>query len=469
MAVTSIWPINNRVSVLINYAINPGKTREEVAVTLHQIDDVIQYAADELKTETREYVTCINCSSDADAAAKDFLRTKTYWEKEGGRQCFHGYQSFKPGEVDAATAHAIGVELAQRCWGEDFEVVVATHCNTGAYHNHFVLNSVSFADGHHFHNTPNDYKYMRLMSDWLCEKYKLSVIENPVGHGKHYAEYLAEKKGGKGLHTTVREEVDMAINASLTFEDFLAFLKNRGYEFKFYMKNGEELEYPGLKPPGAHSFFRFHKLGANYELSAIKNRILRNVSRQLPFPEEEHNTVRRRRQERQPEYVLGKSDLHKLYIRYCFELGIIRDHPASVQRVPFHMREDLMILDKLDAETQILGKNHISTIAELRAHQDALRDKAEGLMSKRKELRNDVRRLKRNGSLIQADAVNMQVKEITKQLREISKEVRLCDDIALRSARTREDLELLIQQQQEHEIRKEENTWHTRTTPLNRS
>ena len=132
MAVTSIWPINNRVSVLINYAINPVKTREEVAVTLHQIDDVIQYAADELKTETREYVTCINCSSDADAAAKDFLRTKTYWEKEGGRQCFHGYQSFKPGEVDAATAHAIGVELAQRCWGEDFEVVVATHCNTGA-------------------------------------------------------------------------------------------------------------------------------------------------------------------------------------------------------------------------------------------------------------------------------------------------------------------------------------------------
>lgn len=138
MAVTSIWPINGRVSVLINYAANPEKTREKVSAGLHQIDGVIQYAADELKTEKREYVTCINCSGGVETALDDFMRTKRHFGKILGRQCFHGYQSFKPGEVDAATAHAIGVELAQKCWGDDFEVVVATHCNTGAYHNHFV-------------------------------------------------------------------------------------------------------------------------------------------------------------------------------------------------------------------------------------------------------------------------------------------------------------------------------------------
>ena len=68
MAVTSIWPINGRVSVLINYAANPEKTREKVSAGLHQIDGVIQYAADELKTEKRELVTCINCSGGVETA-----------------------------------------------------------------------------------------------------------------------------------------------------------------------------------------------------------------------------------------------------------------------------------------------------------------------------------------------------------------------------------------------------------------
>ena len=66
MAVTSIWPIKGRVDIVINYAMNPEKTTEKTSgevAALHQIDGVIQYAADEMKTETRSYVTCLNCTS----------------------------------------------------------------------------------------------------------------------------------------------------------------------------------------------------------------------------------------------------------------------------------------------------------------------------------------------------------------------------------------------------------------------
>lgn len=58
MAVTSIWPIKGRVDKVINYARNPEKTREETRKglsTLHEIEGVIEYAADEMKTETRAY------------------------------------------------------------------------------------------------------------------------------------------------------------------------------------------------------------------------------------------------------------------------------------------------------------------------------------------------------------------------------------------------------------------------------
>ena len=137
MAITSVWWIKGRVDNMIRYAVNPEKTVDMAfAETMHTIDNVVQYAADELKTEQTMYVTGINCTP-AHAAAQ-FMKTKQRWNKLGGRTCYHGIQSFKPGEVTASQAHDLGVALAKELWGERFEVVVATHCNTDCYHNHFV-------------------------------------------------------------------------------------------------------------------------------------------------------------------------------------------------------------------------------------------------------------------------------------------------------------------------------------------
>ena len=100
-----------------------------------------------MKTEKQLYVSGFICSSNPELAAKKFNLTKRNRNKEGGIVCFHGYQSFRPGEVTPELAHKIGVELAKRLWGDRFEVLVTTHLNTKAVHNHFCLNSVSFADG----------------------------------------------------------------------------------------------------------------------------------------------------------------------------------------------------------------------------------------------------------------------------------------------------------------------------------
>lgn len=51
------------------------------------------------------------------------------------------------GEITPQKAHDIGVEYAKRVWGDKYEVIVTTHLNTDCYHNHFVVNSVSFVDG----------------------------------------------------------------------------------------------------------------------------------------------------------------------------------------------------------------------------------------------------------------------------------------------------------------------------------
>ena len=460
MAVTSIWPISRNPSVIINYARNPEKTVEKATETmaaLHKISGVIEYAADEMKTEKRSYVTCINCNSE-DTAAQEFMEVKEFWRKKDGRQCFHGYQSFKAEEVDAETAHAIGVELATKLWGNDFQVVVATHCNTGHYHNHFVLNSVSIMDGHHFDNTQADYKAMREMSDALCRKYRLSVIENPRGHGRNYAEYSAEKNGKPTYRGMVRADIDRAVAASVTQDEFFSFLESIGYELKLYKQDGDWLEHPALKPPGTKGFFRFHKLGRGYDLDEIGKRIWRNLHGQEPFPEEEQTEVRTYRQQNPPPIFQRKKPyLYRLYLRYCYELHIIEKHPASVQRVSFFMREDLAKLDRLDAETRLLAKHEISTYEDMTAYQSEVQKQINDLEGKRKGLRNEARKHQRQHDPIMAETVKGQVSDISKQLRELRKEMVLCEDITLRSAQTREELEWLLEQQEITEREEERN------------
>ena len=451
MAVTSIWPINGPPRKVIDYARNPEKTTEQgldELAALHTINGVVEYAADEMKTETRSYVTCLNCTSE-ETAAEDFMEVKRLWDKLGGRQCFHGYQSFRAGEEDAETAHAIGVERATRLWGDRFQVVIATHCNTGHYHTHFVLNSVSWLDGYHFDNRPEDYQAMRDLSDELCRKYRLSVIENPSGHGKHYAEYRAEQEGRPTNRGLIRADMDRAIAASVTREEFFTGLEEMGYTLKLFKKNGDWLEYPSLKPPGAKGFFRFHKLGQGYDLDEIDRRILKNLRRAEPFPEAEQEKVADYRQrDPPPQYHRQKPKLYRLYLRYCYELHIIEKHPASVQRVSFFMREDLARLDRLDAQTRLLAEAKISTTEDLLGHREELLRSMESLTEKRADLRNEVRRLQRQHDPIAAEAMKGQVAEITKKLRDHRKGVRLCDEILLRSAQTREELEYLLNQQE---------------------
>ena len=123
-----------------------------------------------------------------------------------------------------------------------------------------------------------------------------------------------------------------------------------GYQLKTRGKGGKPLKYPALKPPDAGGYFRFHKLGEDYTLDKIRERILHNLQKQVPFPEVVHRPPRRYRVRGQPRKKV--TGLRALYFRYCYELHIIVKRPASVKRVSFLLREDIAKLDRLDAETR---------------------------------------------------------------------------------------------------------------------
>jgi hypothetical protein len=381
------------------------------------------------------------------------MDTKRLWGKLSGRVCYHGYQSFQEDEVTAEIAHEIGVKLAKELWGDRFEVVVATHCNTGHYHNHLVINSVSFMDGKKFYNSPADYARMREVSDRLCREYALSVIERPSHKTKSYAEWQAEKEGRPTNRGMIRQDIDAAILASTTRQGFFKELRSMGYELKFLGKSGKPLKYPGLKPPGAKGFFRFHKLGADYTLEAIDYRILSKYVKLDPFSKEDRKLVAQNRAQHQPPYQKRVTGLRGLYLRYCYELHIIEKYPTSVKRVSFFLREDVAKLDKLDQQTRFLAENDIETIDQIMERRSSATSRIAQLTEERKSLNNDIQRLSRHGDTAAAQEIKVRRNMISAELKELRKEVSLCDAIALRSAQTREELEKLLDEQELSERR----------------
>ncbi len=456
MAVTSIWPIKGRVDTVINYARNPEKTREESKKglsALHEIEGVIEYAADEMKTETRAYVTCINLQSE-ETAAKEFMETKRLMQNEGGRACYHGYQSFKADEVDAATAHQIGVRLAEELWGARFQIVVATHCNTGHYHNHFVINSVSDVDGKKFYNSPADYRRMREVSDRLCREARISVIDNPMGSKVNYGEWSAEKNGKPTMRGRIRDDIDRAILASTTQRDFLRVMKEMGYEVITKTPKGSPRAHPIVRIVDGDRHFRLDKLGEYYELDSIKQRIQNNYRKKQPFTE--------KREDKTASYYHFKEDakkatgLYALYLYYCYELHIIVHKPASVKKVSAFLREDVTKLDKYIAQADFLRKTGIKTVSELDGYKADKEKEIAFLTESRTELKNKLKRHKRKDDEKSADETKSRIAELSKEIRTCRKEITLCTDIAERSVQVQRNLEQIKENDRketnEHEL-----------------
>lgn len=123
MVTTKIWAVKDNLERTVNYAANPEKTGDS------DLKKAIHYAGDEEKTESRFYVTGVNCN--ADTAFDEMHAVQERFGKTSGNVAYHAYQSFKTGEISPELCHEIGIELAKKMWGNDYQVLVATHLNTG--------------------------------------------------------------------------------------------------------------------------------------------------------------------------------------------------------------------------------------------------------------------------------------------------------------------------------------------------
>ena len=428
MAYTSIIPVH-RLDRAVDYVMNKEKT------TAVSLQDAIDYAANRDKTEKSCFGSSFACT--LETAFADMRQTKERWHKLGGVQGYHLVQSFAAGEVTPELAHQIAQELAERVLGGQYEYVIGTHLNTGHIHSHIVWNSVSRIDGKKYHSNGKTYvTQIRAVSDELCRKYKLSVIdtERSEAAAKPYAEWLAEKNGQPTWRTAIRQDVDDAIRQSLTWRQFLTVLARKGYEVRMGRK------YPVLRPPGKERFVRFKSLGTRYTPEAIQTRILYPQTRR-PYVRKPP-TVQRGRLRGNPKPRCKLTGLRALYYRYLYELGAL---PRKPRYPSYAVRQDARKLDQRIRQMEFLSRNGIDTLEQLETYQQNLQTKIGQLLTKRKQLPKTV----------EADAQREQINNALRQLRQ---EERLCRKIAEHSievqqhlAEARRDRAEQQQREREHE------------------
>ena len=335
----------------------------------------------------------IGCTNEN--AYEDMLTTKKRFHKMGGVEGYHLVQSFAEGEVTPELAHLIGQELADRLLKGQFEVVITTHLNTRHYHNHIVWNSVSMVDGHKYHsNAKSYYTEIRKISDDLCRKYGLSIIESNQKKSIPYVQWKAEQEGKPTWRTAIRLDIRESVQESYSWSQFLKEMEKRGYTWKLNRK------YISLKAPGMERYIRLRSLGKNYSEEEIRGQILQpKVKRVYQKAVQIH-----------PKKKL--TGIQALYYSYLYQMGVL---PKRPKRSPYAVREDIRKLDRRIEQIEFLMKHDITTREQLAAYREPLQKQIAELMKER-------RGLYRNGGIKTGEE---RLSEINEELKRFRKEVRM--------------------------------------------
>ena len=246
MAYIKIFPIKVTDKKALDYITNPDKTDEKLLVS------------------------SFGCSPET--ADLEFSMTREMVKKngmdKGNNLAFHLIQSFKPGEVDAETAHRLGQQFADEVLKGKYEYVISTHVDKNHIHNHIIFNAASFVDHHKYISNKRSYHKICRISNRICQENGLATSMPTEEKGKNYKENM-EYHRGTSWKAKLRVTVDKAIWSSVNYDEFLQKMQLAGYE----VRQGKHLSF---RAPEQKNFTYMKSLGSYYTEENVRARLEKN-------------------------------------------------------------------------------------------------------------------------------------------------------------------------------------------------
>ncbi|MEE1064903.1 MAG: relaxase/mobilization nuclease domain-containing protein [Acutalibacteraceae bacterium] len=417
MAIVFIKDIQTRLDKTLSYIGNKKKTLnenyEDVFLDLH---NALEYTVDDLKTEQKFFVEGVNCKYEN--AFKRMMEAKKEYGKTDGILGYHIIQSFAPGEGTPESIYELGKEFARRAFGDRFEVVVATHLNTGCLHNHFVLNSVSFMDGKKYYDTNESYAMLRKISDDLCKEYGLSVIENPKKRShKSYDLYMAEKNGEWTKDAIIRRDIDECIKASTSPKGFYREMQKRGYTFNFNRK------YPTVSHPNFERPRRLKTLGEDYTPERIEERVMADWRKYVIEIPQQDNLV-------EDFFMpLNNPSYQEVYVSFVTVVGYVKKNPRTNRELDKYLISEMRKLDKLIEQQNLVCGNNIETAEQLSEFKEGRKSELNEVEEARRRLRNMLKVAIRADDEKEIAEIKDAISNLTERAKILRKDIRVCERI----------------------------------------
>ena len=440
MAIVFIKDIQTRLDKTLSYIGNKKKTfnenYEEVFLDLH---NALEYTVDDLKTEQKFFVTGINCKYKN--AFKRMMEAKKEYDKTDGILGYHIIQSFAPGEGTPESIHELGKAFACRAFGDRFEVVVATHLNTGCLHNHFVLNSVSWVDGKKYYDNNESYARLRKISDDLCREYGLSVIEHPKSKSHiSYDTYMAEKNGEWTKDAIIRRDIDECIKASTSPKGFYREMQKRGYTFNFNRK------YPTISHPNFERPRRLKTLGENYTPESIEERVMADWRKYaIEIPQQENLVENFFVPLNNPTYC-------EVYIAFVDVVRYVKKNPKANRELDKYLISEMRKLDKLIEQQNLVCGNNIETIEQLTEYKEKCKSKLGEYEEARQRLRNMLKVAIRADDQKEIAEIKDAISNLTENAKKMRKEIRVCERIEITEPEIENKINTIMNDKQRKEM-----------------
>lgn len=231
------------------------------------------------KTEDLLYTNAVNCLPNAKDA---YLAMKWVYEHfsgekynaplpekgKGSVKAIHYIQSFDPKyNISPELAHQIARTFARKAFGDNCQVVIATHVDKQHIHSHIIINAYGI-DGRKYNDNCTIRKELRDISDRVCLAFGIKPIEPKKGVSRNAAYNEWEhKQRGTSWKQKIRLEIDGLILKVKNVDELLAELEMFGYT----IKRGK---YISVKAPDQQRAVRLKTLGEDYTVESLASRIL---------------------------------------------------------------------------------------------------------------------------------------------------------------------------------------------------
>ncbi len=362
------------------------------SISVHaDVKSSIAYILNPQKTEDTLYTASLNCLTNAEDA---YLNMKMIYEHYSCRKynepppltgkawvkAIHYIQSFDPKDnIPPELAHKIAKAFALKTFGEDCQIVIATHVDKQHVHNHFILNSYGI-DGRKFYANKKSLDRIKEYSDRVCLAFGVQPYDKSKGKGRTVAYNEWEnKKRGTSWKEKIRIAIDGLLGTVKNLDDLIFELGEQG----FTVKRGK---YISVRAEGQQRFVRLKTLGDYYSEDILCERI------QIALEENRQSDGNK------------TNSLNKIFYERIYQISeLVKKNKKLPKKYfrnqPYILQNDFDVYT-LSAQLAVLNRDNIRSIGELNS-------KIEKLTAEYENARQEVNKM--SEKLSQLEAVEKQV------------------------------------------------------------